>query len=82
MEELLAENMPKHADPCWESFTFKELTFYSNDKWFSNMIGHKACNKKHFEALLPDWKINYKTMDMDDNLIGIAVAGNDAIMIK
>ena len=82
METLLAENLPEPADPCWEPFTLKELTFYSNDKWFSNMIGHKGCNKKHFEAALPDWKINYKTMGMDDNLIGLAVAGSAEIMVK
>ena len=82
MQALLEENLPAPADPCWEPFMFKELTFYSNDKWFSNMIGHKACNKKHFEAMLPDWKITYKTCDMDDNLIGMAVAGNMEIMIK
>lgn len=82
MEALLKENLPAPADPCWEAFQFRELTFYSSEKWFSNMIGHKACNKKYFSEKLPQWKISYKTCDMDDYFIGIAVAGNPQIMIK
>ncbi len=82
MEELLIENLPAPADPCWDPYTLKELTFYSNHKWFSNMIGHKACNKKYFQEKLPAWNITYKTCDMDDNLIGLAVAGNMEIMVK
>lgn len=82
MEALFAENKPKSQDPCWDAFSFKEVTFYSNPRWFSNMIGHKGCNKKHFHDLYPDWTFHYKECDLDDSFIGIAVAGNPQIMIK
>lgn len=35
------------------------LTVSSNSKWFSNMTGHKACNRKYFEAKYPDLDIRY-----------------------
>lgn len=31
----------------------------SNSKWFSNMTGHKACNKKYFAEQYPDIDIRY-----------------------
>ena len=82
MESLLQENFPESGDPCWDPFTSKEVVFYSNDKWFSNMIGHKGCNKKHFSEKFPQLDFKYKTFEMDDTLIGIAVAGNSQLMIK
>ncbi len=43
----------------------KEITFASNSKSFSNMIGHKGINKKYFEEKFPDKKISYI---IDNNL--------------
>lgn len=74
MEKLLESNLPKSDDPC--------VIFYSNNKWFSNMIGHKGCNKKYFEQKFPHIEFKYKTYDLNDTLIGISVAGNDRLMIK
>lgn len=82
MEELLRENFPEKGDPCWDPFIEKEVCFYSSGKWFPAMIGHKACNKKYFEAAYPDLDFKYKTYEMDDTLIGISVAGNPQFMVK
>lgn len=71
MEALLAALPPDTRKVC----------FYSSDKWFSNMIGHKGSNKKYFEAKFPDLKIQYKTCTLDDILIGISVAENEPFMI-
>ncbi len=82
MEALLKENFPEKTDPCWDPFTSKEVCFYSNNKWFSAMIGHKGCNKKYFEDKFPQLDFKYKTYDLDDSLIGISVAGNTQFMIE
>ena len=39
----------------------------SNSRWYSNMIGHKACNRKYFEQEFPLLKIRYS---VDDGLPG------------
>lgn len=82
MEELLAENFPKQIDSCRDALASKEVNFYSNSKWFSAMIGHKGCNKKHFESTYHELEFKYKTLEMDDTLIGISVADNSQLMIK
>lgn len=35
------------------------VTACTNSRWFSNLIGHKACNKQYFAALFPGLKITY-----------------------
>ena len=39
------------------------VTISSNSRWFSNMIGHKACNKAYFASAYPALRISYKTDD-------------------
>ena len=39
------------------------MTLFSNNKWFSAMVGHKACNKRYFAERYPDVRISYKTDD-------------------
>lgn len=82
MEALLSENIPENGDPCWDRFISKEVCFYSNSKWFSAMIGHKGCNKKHFETCYPGLEFKFKAIDMDDTLIGMSVAWSPDFMIK
>ena len=36
-----------------------EVKLYSNSLWFSNMIGHKACNRRFFEEKYPELTIHY-----------------------
>ncbi len=35
------------------------VDIYSNGKWFSNMIGHEACNKKYWGEKYPAFKLRY-----------------------
>lgn len=37
------------------------VTVFSNKLWFSNMIGHKACNRKYFAKMFPGAVIRYST---------------------
>lgn len=60
----------------------REVTFFSNEKWFSNMIGHKASNKAYFASICPDLIIRYKTQKMNDGCIAIAVADTPHLMVK
>lgn len=48
-----------------DSNNISELTVYSNSHWFSNMIGHKAGNRKYFSEAYPGLKISYA---VDDSL--------------
>lgn len=38
-----------------------QITFFSNEKWFSPMIGHKASNKQYFSVKYPVIEFTYKT---------------------
>lgn len=38
----------------------KTVTFFSNRRWFSAMIGHKACNKKALTRLYPELNIRFR----------------------
>lgn len=60
----------------------KEITFYSSSRWFSNMIGHKGCNKKQLLQDFPELHISYKEADFEDGFIGITVAYDSKIMLK
>ena len=42
-----------------------DITVFSNSRWYSNMIGHHACNKAYFRDEFPDLRIRYR---MDDGL--------------
>lgn len=59
-----------------------KVTFYSSPGWFSNMIGHKGCNKSWLAAQYSDLKIRYKTLDLEDGCIALAVAGNSHLVVK
>ena len=39
------------------------VTISSNSRWFSNMTGHHACNRKFFEAKYPDVRIRWSSDD-------------------
>jgi hypothetical protein len=39
------------------------ISIYSNSRWYSNMIGHKACNRRYFEASYPHFSFSWKTDD-------------------
>ncbi len=41
------------------------ITFYSNERWFSAMIGHKACNKNALAEAYPKLEVCYR---VDSNL--------------
>ena len=53
MEQLLEEQLRKKQSLGRAGGNNKDpdiqITFFSNEKWFSPMIGHKAANKKYFE---------------------------------
>ncbi|MCI8647216.1 MAG: radical SAM protein [Firmicutes bacterium] len=60
----------------------EEVTFLSSEKWFSNMIGHKGCNKAHFAKTFPHLSIDYKTSQLQDGSIAIAVADGSYFVVK
>ena len=39
----------------------------SNEKWYSNMIGHKGCNKAYFEEKYPDVRFRFRTDESLEN---------------
>lgn len=78
MKALLREKCKAPGDPQ----SSQAVIFFSNPRWFSNMIGHKRCNKQYLKAVYPHMKFKFKTCDMDDTLIGISVAENSPLMIK
>ena len=36
-----------------------EVLFFSNEKCYNNMFGHKACNRVYFEAKYPQLRFRY-----------------------
>ena len=87
MERLLAKALDsapgsRQCPPCYEPYLLKEIIFFSNEKWFSNMIGHKGCNKRFFAQVRPDLTIQYKIHSLEDGSIGIAVAGSPHLMVE
>jgi histone acetyltransferase (RNA polymerase elongator complex component) len=48
--EIMADRSPK-------------IAIYSNERWYSNMVGHKACNKEYFSDKYPAMTICYKSND-------------------
>lgn len=82
MEQLLKKTALSAVAPCRKPYTCKEITFFSNEKWFSNMIGHKGCNKAYFSEIARDLKIYYKTCNLQDGSIAIAVAGSPHLVVK
>lgn len=74
MEELLEKAL--HLPACGE------ITFFSSEKWFSNMIGHKGCNKTHFAETFPQIAFHYKTASVRDGSIAIAVADGSCFVVK
>lgn len=71
-EEFLSGRQPEQA----------KITFYSSPNWFSNMIGHKGCNKAYFASKYPDLNFRYKTHPLTDGSIAIAVAGEGHLVVK
>lgn len=60
----------------------RKITFYSSPDWFSNMVGHKGCNKAYFASQYPDLDIRYKTCSLDKGSVALAVAGNSRFMVE
>lgn len=82
MEALLLKNMSGSGEMTQDKLASDEVTFFSNERWFSNMIGHKGCNKQYFTKAYPHLKFKFKTYALEDTLIGISVAGNSQLMIE
>lgn len=76
METLLQETRLKGSG------SIREVTFLSNEKWFSNLIGHQRCNKNYFATAFPDLKFSYRKGNLTDGAIAIAVAGSPRLMVK
>lgn len=76
MEALLREALPELSDPS------REVTFLSNEKWFSNLIGHQRRNRTYFDSAFPDVKFSYRAGDFPDGAIAIAVAGSPRLVVK
>jgi len=86
MEKLLrSAEVRLQNDTCDHSLP-ADLTFYSSSRSFSSMIGHHACNKKHFAAeLIKDrsLKIRYEIdKTLSDGTYAISIAGGPHIMLK
>ena len=66
IEPLLAES-PAPAASMGKSRLTKQscVTVSSNRRWYSNMIGHKACNRRYFEEAYPELSFKWT---VDDNL--------------
>jgi histone acetyltransferase (RNA polymerase elongator complex component) len=66
IEPLLAES-PELADHAAKVGLSKQsrVTVSSNSRWYSNMIGHKACNRRYFEEAYPDYSFKWT---VDDSL--------------
>ena len=75
MRTLLTDALP--SPDCSET-----VTFVSNDRWFSNLIGHKGCNKAYFASAYPRLNILWRTGPLPDGQIGISVAGKPGLMVK
>ena len=76
MEALLREALPELSDPS------REVTFLSNEKWFSNLVGHQRRNRTYFDSAFPDLKFSYRAGDFPDGVIAIAVAGSPRLVVK
>lgn len=59
-----------------------DITFFSSEKWFSNMIGHKGCNKAHFAKQFPHIAIRYEAARLQDGSVAIAVADSSYFMVE
>lgn len=63
IEPLLMEIIDKAADTGQSQKLV--ITVSSNNLWFSDMIGHKACNRRYFAEKYPEVTIRYR---VDDSL--------------
>lgn len=62
LNKLEIPNIKKSATTEGEFADYtNELYLVSNPKSFSNLIGHKGCNKKFFKATYPQINFSYKT---------------------
>lgn len=85
MTALIREThcIAKEPLPPWgKPYEARGLTFFSSPRWFSCMIGHQACNKKYMQHAYPELTIHYKTRDLPDGSIAIAVADNPCLVVK
>ena len=49
------------------------IVITSNEKWFSNMVGHHACNKKYFAEKYPELRIRYAVDEsLTDGAFGVS----------
>lgn len=84
LEDVSLSRMPADSlvSPCQKPYESQEVTFFSSPGWFSCMIGHKACNKKHMRQTYPELTIHYQTHDLPDGSIAIAVADDPYLVVK
>ena len=54
LEEIVSKNVISGDKPC-------TVTVSANSLWFSNMTGHKACNRIYFREKYPMLDIRYRT---------------------
>lgn len=51
-----------------------KIAIYSNTKWYSNMIGHKACNKQYFGEKYAGNYLHFRTDDsLEDGVFKVAI---------
>ena len=56
---------PLLNDIAYDNESRTDVVICSNKRWFSNMIGHHACNRRYFAERFPSLTIRYRT---DENL--------------
>lgn len=74
VEAEIARESLENQLPIFLMSNPKELTFQSNEKCFSNMIGNKRSNKEYFKNKYPTLNILYKTNS--------SLADNQYLVIK
>ena len=52
---------------------FQKVAVYSSKRWFSNMIGHHACNRRYFTEKFPSLDISFSVDDrLPDGIFRVA----------
>ncbi|MBQ3290826.1 MAG: radical SAM protein [Mogibacterium sp.] len=59
---LAAQNMERRKNPDGSDKP-PEISIWSNTKWYSNMIGHKACNKLYFCERFAGNRLHFRIND-------------------
>ena len=62
-KNMIDPSSPSAADQSAAASPKTKIIISSNSRWYSNMIGHKACNRRYFEASYPQFSFSWKTDD-------------------